>query len=144
MTVEESSSSGSGWSKSSKLAKPADAFDGVSVLLGDSADGVEVENELTRLAFVPSSDIADDASVAVDVDPGPPSDVDLVVPADVDPVGAADVDLVVSVDVDPVGVIGEVLEPVKKGEVAALEVIIGEKLNHWCQKCPTSLSVDRG
>ena len=79
-----------------------------------------------------------------DVDPGRPSDVDLVVPADVDPVGAADVDLVVSVDVDPVGVIGEVLEPVKKGEVAALEVIIGEKLNHWCQKCPTSLSVDRG
>ena len=65
-------------------------------------------------------------------------------PADVDPGRPADVDLVVSVDVDPVGVIGEVLEPVKKGEVAALEVIIGEKLNHWCQKCPTSLSVDRG
>ena len=73
VTVDESSSSGSGWSKSSKLAKPADAFDGVSVLLGDSADGVDVENELTRLAFVPSSDIADDASVAVDVDPGPPA-----------------------------------------------------------------------
>ena len=72
MTVEGSSSSGSGWSKSNKLAKPADAFEGVSVLLGDSTDGVEVENELTRLAFVPSSDIADDASVAVEVDPGPP------------------------------------------------------------------------
>ena len=82
-----------------------------------------------------------DSVVAATVEP---ADVDLVVPADVDPVGAADVDLVVSVDVDPVGVIGEVLEPVKKGEVAALEVIIGEKLNHWCQKCPTSLSVDRG
>lgn len=72
VTVEGSSSSGSGWSKSNKLAKPADAFDGVSVLLGDSIDGVEVENELTRLALVPSSDIAEDASVDVDVDPGPP------------------------------------------------------------------------
>ena len=37
-------------------------------------DGVDVENELTKLAFVPSSDIADEASVAVDVDPGPPPD----------------------------------------------------------------------
>ena len=72
VTVEDSSNSGSGWSKSSKLAKPADAVEGVSVLLGDSTDGVDVENELTRLAFVPSSDIADDASVAVEVDPGPP------------------------------------------------------------------------
>ena len=73
VTVEDSSSnSGSGWSKSSKLANPADAVEGVSVLLGDSTDGVDVENELTRLAFVPSSDIAEDASVTVEVDPGPP------------------------------------------------------------------------
>jgi len=72
VTVEGSSSSGSGCSKSNKLANPADAFEGVSVLLGDSTDGVEVENELTRLALVPSSDIAEDASVAVEVDPGPP------------------------------------------------------------------------
>ena len=72
MTVDASSSSGSGWSKSSRLARPA--FDGFSVLLGDSRDGVEVEKELTKLAFVPSSDIADDASVAVDVEPGPPPD----------------------------------------------------------------------
>ena len=43
-------------------------------MLGDSRDGVEVEKELTKLAFVPSSDIADDASVAVDVEPGPPPD----------------------------------------------------------------------
>ena len=74
VTVEASSSSGSGWSKSNKLARPADALDGVSVLLGDSMEGVDVENELTKLAFVPSSDIADDASVAVDVEPGPPPD----------------------------------------------------------------------
>ena len=72
VTVDASSSSGSGWSKSNKLARPADALDGVSVLLGDSMEGVDVENELTKLAFVPSSDIADDASVAVDVEPGPP------------------------------------------------------------------------
>jgi len=74
VTVDASSSSGSGWSKSNKLARPADALDGVSVLLGDSMEGVDVENELTKLAFVPSSDIADDASVAVDVEPGPPPD----------------------------------------------------------------------
>ncbi len=66
-------------------------------------------------------------------------------PADVDPGRPSDVDLVVPADVDPVGVIGEVLEPVKKGAVAAFkaEVIIGEKINHWCQNCPTSL-VDCG